>query len=148
MLYKCSHMIVQSDPLSDSLIRFGRFLAFIPYSRLRIWREWLISSQGESNSTLPNTFPQAHFLIRSFIQPWYFFSVVTSFLKPFNRLCYKPLPSRQARLLSSQPPLANRRIIIFFFWSKLASKLSILESRKISFIFQLVMNETTLNQKL
>lgn len=148
MLYKCSHMIVQSDPLSDSLIHFGRFLAFIPYSRLRIWREWLISSQGESNSTLPNTFPQAHFLIRSFIQPWYFFSVVTSFLKPFNRLCYKPLPSRQARLPSSQPPLVNRRIIIFFFWSKLASKLSILESRKISFIFQLVMNETTLNQKL
>lgn len=140
------------DRSKRSIVRFAYSLR--PFSCIytlfpaSIWREWLISSQGESNSTLPNTFPQAHFLIRSFIQPWYFFSVVTSFLKPFNRLCYKPLPSRQARLPSSQPPLANRRIIIFFFWSKLASKLSILESRKISFIFQLVMNETTLNQKL
>ena len=53
------------------------------------------------------------FSTRSFIQSWYFFSVVTSFLKPFKRLCCKPLPSDQARRSSLQPPFLPSFLSLF-----------------------------------
>lgn len=97
----------------------GCFLAFVPCSPALsiVIGESGANFESRRGLMLPNTFPQAHFFNTILHSPVVFLlSGFTSFLKPFNRLCYKP--SLQARRSLSQPPLSkstNRYFFSFFF---------------------------------
>lgn len=119
----------------------GCFLAFVPCSPALsiVIGESGANFESRRGLMLPNTFPQAHFFNTILHSPVVFLlSGFTSFLKPFNRLCYKP--SLQARRSLSQPPLSkstNRYFFLFFFWYKQHSS-DRSDSR--SYIFTLFLN--------